>query len=290
MTGYAYRDAVRSGAAFRVRPGRNRRRPQHAGAAASRRHHRRRVRRRGARSARRSRASSKQGRGVLVYLRDGAAGVPGDLGRAGEKAGAEACAREKWRDIGVGAQILRDLGVSSIRLRTNTPRRICRSVRLRHRDHRLGGWLLSDEAEAERHRAKMAKRKAVQDAEVAEKTIEKGLLIVHTGTGKGKSTAAFGLIAAHARARPSRRRRAVHQGRLAYRRSATRCSAVRRSAVVWHTMGEGFTWETQDRARDVAAAERAWAKARELMDDPTLRDGRARRNQHRAALRLSRSR
>src|SRR5262249_44396967 len=50
-----------------------------------------------------------------------------------------------------------------------------------------------DESEAERHRAKMAKRKAVQDAEVATKTIEKGLLIVHTGTGKGKSTAAFGL-------------------------------------------------------------------------------------------------
>src|SRR5690242_20837741 len=50
-----------------------------------------------------------------------------------------------------------------------------------------------DDAEAERHRAKMAKRKAVQDAEVAQKTIEKGLLIVHTGTGKGKSTAAFGL-------------------------------------------------------------------------------------------------
>jgi len=50
-----------------------------------------------------------------------------------------------------------------------------------------------DQTEAERHRAKMAKRKAVQDAEVAAKTIEKGLLIVHTGTGKGKSTAAFGL-------------------------------------------------------------------------------------------------
>jgi len=50
-----------------------------------------------------------------------------------------------------------------------------------------------DDAEGERHRAKMAKRKAVQDAEVAEKTIEKGLLIVHTGPGKGKSTAAFGL-------------------------------------------------------------------------------------------------
>src|SRR5438105_13679831 len=51
-----------------------------------------------------------------------------------------------------------------------------------------------DQGEAERHRAKMEKRKAVQDAEVASKTLEKGLLIVHTGTGKGKSTAAFGLI------------------------------------------------------------------------------------------------
>ena len=57
-----------------------------------------------------------------------------------------------------------------------------------------------DKAEAERHRAKMAKRKAVQDAEVAGKTIKKGLLIVHTGTGKGKSTAAFGSCIAHARA------------------------------------------------------------------------------------------
>ena len=51
----------------------------------------------------------------------------------------------------------------------------------------------TDPAEADRYRAKMAKRKAVQDAEVAGKTVEKGLLIVHTGTGKGKSTAAFGL-------------------------------------------------------------------------------------------------
>ena len=55
-------------------------------------------------------------------------------------------------------------------------------------------------------------------------------------------------------------------------------------------MGEGFTWETQDRARDVAAAERAWAKARELMADPTIRPRRSRRAQHRAALRLSRPR
>ena len=70
------------------------------------------------------------------------------------------------------------------------------------------------DTEADRHRAKMAKRKAVQDAEVAGKSIEKGLLIVHTGAGKGKSTAAFGLLA-DARTRAARRRRAIHQGCLA---------------------------------------------------------------------------
>ena len=122
--------------------------------------------------------------------------------------------------------------------------------------------------DAARHAAKMAKRKAVQDAEVAGKTIEKGLLMVHTGPGKGKTTAAFGLLL-----------RMVGRGR--------RCGVVQfikgawstgeRTAlqrfddlVEWHTMGEGFTWETQDRARDVAAARRAWDKAVDLMRQPGL--------------------
>jgi cob(I)alamin adenosyltransferase len=120
--------------------------------------------------------------------------------------------------------------------------------------------------EAERHRAKMANRKAAQDAEVASKTIgEKGLLIVHTGTGKGKSTAAFGLVL-----------RMVGNGKT--------CAVVQfikgawdtgeRSVletfgdkVRWHTLGEGFTWETQDKARDMAAAARAWDTAKALMAD-----------------------
>src|SRR5256714_1396347 len=123
-----------------------------------------------------------------------------------------------------------------------------------------------DEAEAERHRAKMAKRKAVQDAEVAGKTIEKGLLIVHTGTGKGKSTAAFGLAL---RMLGRGHRIGVVQFIKGAWHSAERDALARfGDQVVWHTMGEGFTWETQDRARDIAAAERAWAKARELMADP----------------------
>jgi cob(I)alamin adenosyltransferase len=123
--------------------------------------------------------------------------------------------------------------------------------------------------DAARHRAKMAKRKDVQDREVASKTVEKGLLIVHTGTGKGKSTAAFGLML-----------RALGRGfrvgvvqfvkgawetgeRLALDRFADR--------IEWHAMGEGFTWETQDRARDVAAAERAWAKALDIMGRNDIR-------------------
>src|ERR1700734_2003424 len=124
----------------------------------------------------------------------------------------------------------------------------------------------TDDAEAERHRAKMAKRKAVQDAEVAEKTIEKGLLIVHTGTGKGKSTAAFGLTL---RMLGRGHRVGVVQFIKGGWHSAERDALAKfGDQLVWHTMGEGFTWETQDRTRDVAAAERAWAKARELMADP----------------------
>jgi cob(I)alamin adenosyltransferase len=122
--------------------------------------------------------------------------------------------------------------------------------------------------EAERHRAKMAKRKVVQDNEVAGKTIEKGLLIVHTGTGKGKSTAAFGLAL---RMLGRGRRVGVVQFIKGAWHTAERDTLAKFGDLVsWHAMGEGFTWETQDRARDVAAAERAWAKAQELIADPSF--------------------
>jgi cob(I)alamin adenosyltransferase len=122
-----------------------------------------------------------------------------------------------------------------------------------------------DDADADRHRAKMAKRKAVQDAEVADKKIEKGLLIVHTGTGKGKSTAAFGLAL---RMLGRGKRVGVVQFIKGAWHSAERDALEKfGDQVSWHTMGEGFTWDTQDLKRDVAAAERAWAKARELMAD-----------------------
>ena len=125
-----------------------------------------------------------------------------------------------------------------------------------------------NDPEGERHRAKMAKRKAVQDAEVAEKKIEKGLLIVHTGAGKGKSTAAFGLAL---RMLGRGKRIGVVQFIKGAWHSAERDALARfGDQVSWHTMGEGFTWETQDLERDIAAAERAWAKATELMADPTF--------------------
>jgi len=120
-----------------------------------------------------------------------------------------------------------------------------------------------------RHKAKMEKRKAAQDAEVASKTIEKGLLIVHTGKGKGKSTAAFGLLL---RAVGRGFRVGVVQfGKGAWQSGERTAIEKFGDQVVWHTLGEGFTWETQDSARDVAAAERAWAKAQELMADPSIR-------------------
>jgi cob(I)alamin adenosyltransferase len=129
---------------------------------------------------------------------------------------------------------------------------------------------VQDAAEALRHKQKMEKRKAAQDAEVAAKTItQKGLLIVHTGKGKGKSTAAFGLLL-----------RALgydwHCGVVQFIKGAWDTGERRALSrfpdlLSWHTMGEGFTWETQDRGRDMAAAAAAWTKAQELIADPKLK-------------------
>jgi cob(I)alamin adenosyltransferase len=132
----------------------------------------------------------------------------------------------------------------------------------------MTGTLMTDSDEAARHRAKMAKRKQVQDAEVAGKQIEKGLLIVNTGPGKGKSTAAFGLLLrmiGH-----GRRTGVVQFIKGAWGTGERDVLAKFPDLVEWHTMGEGFTWETQDRDRDIAAARRAWDKALELMHKPGM--------------------
>jgi cob(I)alamin adenosyltransferase len=120
-----------------------------------------------------------------------------------------------------------------------------------------------------RHHEKMAKKKAARDKIMAGKTIERGLLIVHTGKGKGKSTAAFGMVF-----------RAIGHG--------MRAGVVQFVKGAWSTgervvlerfpdlvtvkaMGEGFTWETQDRARDIAHARAGWEEAKRMIADPGLR-------------------
>lgn len=128
---------------------------------------------------------------------------------------------------------------------------------------------MTEADDAARHRAKMAKRKAVQDAEVASKSItQKGLLLVNTGPGKGKSTAAFGL--ALRMLGGGGRVGVVQFIKGAWETGERAALATFGERVRWHSMGEGFTWETQDRDRDVAAATRAWEMACAMLADPTL--------------------
>ena len=121
-----------------------------------------------------------------------------------------------------------------------------------------------------RHNAKMAKKKAARDKIMSSKAGDKGLIIVHTGSGKGKSSSGFGMIL----------RCVAHQ---------MPCAVVQFIKGAWDTgerrlltenfsdlcqfyaMGEGFTWETQDRARDIAAAKAGWEKAKELIRNPEIR-------------------
>jgi cob(I)alamin adenosyltransferase len=133
---------------------------------------------------------------------------------------------------------------------------------------------MSEERESEeelnrRHAEKMAKRKAARAKILATKTEERGLVIVHTGTGKGKSTAAFGMVM-----------RCLGHG--------MRVGIVQFIKGAWYTgerhvlerfpelvacraMGEGFTWDTQDRARDIAAARSAWDAAKAMIGDSSYR-------------------
>lgn len=118
----------------------------------------------------------------------------------------------------------------------------------------------------DRHAAKMAKKKAARDKIMATKTDEKGLVIVHTGKGKGKSSAAFGMIFRHI---AHGRKCAVVQFIKGGMSTGERDMILDRFSdlCAFHTMGEGFTWETQDKARDTEMAQAAWAKAKELILD-----------------------
>ncbi len=117
-----------------------------------------------------------------------------------------------------------------------------------------------------RHAARMARKKAVVDAAIAAATDERGLLLVVTGNGKGKSTAAFGMVA-----------RALGHGmqvgvvQFIKSRTDTGEEAFLGRHAEWHVTGDGFTWDTQDRDRDIATAERGWAIAARMLADPAYR-------------------
>jgi len=121
-----------------------------------------------------------------------------------------------------------------------------------------------------RHASKMAKKKAARDKIMATKSGDKGLIIVHTGAGKGKSSSGFGMIL---RCVAHRMPCAVVQFiKGAWDTGERRMIEAHFSDLCeFHAMGEGFTWETQDRARDVAMAARGWEKAKDLIRDPRNR-------------------
>jgi cob(I)alamin adenosyltransferase len=121
-----------------------------------------------------------------------------------------------------------------------------------------------------RHAAKMAKKKAAREKIMAGKSQEKGLIIVHTGKGKGKSTAAFGMIfRCIAHGMPCAVVQFIKGGMSTGERDLIQRDFS--DICQFHTMGEGFTWETQDRSRDIEMAQAAWAKAKELIRDPANR-------------------
>lgn len=123
--------------------------------------------------------------------------------------------------------------------------------------------------EAARHAQKKARIKQARDRMMAEKTGEKGLVIVHTGPGKGKSSAAFGMIFRMiAHDMPCA---VVQFIKGAWDTGEKHALKAFGDQIDWHTLGEGFTWETQDKARDIAAARAAWDKGKALIRDPAIR-------------------
>ncbi|MBI2778285.1 MAG: cob(I)yrinic acid a,c-diamide adenosyltransferase [Gammaproteobacteria bacterium] len=121
-----------------------------------------------------------------------------------------------------------------------------------------------DTSREERHRQRMQRKKAVVDAHIASATEERGVLIVNTGNGKGKSTAAFGMVA---RALGHGMRVGVVQFIKGSFSTGEEAFFRRFPEISYHVMGEGFTWETQDRSRDIQAAQAAWAVAATLLRD-----------------------
>jgi cob(I)alamin adenosyltransferase len=127
---------------------------------------------------------------------------------------------------------------------------------------------MTDDNINERHRARMQRKKEVVDKKIATAQRQAGVLLVNTGNGKGKSSSAFGMVM-----------RALGHGMqvgvVQFIKGALQTGEERflrrfPDEVRFHAMGEGYTWETQDRERDIAAAQRAWDRAREFLSDPAI--------------------
>ena len=124
-----------------------------------------------------------------------------------------------------------------------------------------------DSTRDKRHADRMQRKKAVVDGKIAAAATERGVLLVNTGNGKGKSSAAFGVVA---RALGHGMRVAVVQFVKARKDTGEETVLGRLPGISWHVMGEGFTWETQDAARDAAAARAAWEVAAAYLRDPAV--------------------
>lgn len=118
-----------------------------------------------------------------------------------------------------------------------------------------------------RHQKKMQHRKEVMDKKIAAAQEERGVLLVNTGNGKGKSSSAFGMVA---RALGHGMRVGVVQFVKGAQSTGEEAFFRRFPEVDYHVMGEGFTWETQDKARDIEKAEAAWAQAKQFLRDETI--------------------
>ena len=126
---------------------------------------------------------------------------------------------------------------------------------------------MTDAARTQRHRERMQRKKAIVDASIARADQTNGLLLVLTGNGKGKSSSAFGMIA---RALGHGMRVGVAQFIKGRSDTGEEAFFRRQQDVIWHVLGEGFTWDTQNLERDTATAQRGWRVVQDMLRDPAL--------------------
>lgn len=126
---------------------------------------------------------------------------------------------------------------------------------------------MSETEEDRRHKERTRKHKKVVDAKIAKATRDKGLLLVLTGNGKGKSSSAFGMVA---RTLGYGKKVAIFQFIKGAKMVGERAFFASQPDVRWEKCGEGFTWDTQDRQADIANARAGWEKAKEALTDPDV--------------------